>query len=40
MRTYLEKTHHKERTGRVVQSVGPELKPQYHKIKRKKIEDE
>jgi hypothetical protein len=29
MRPYLEKTHHKKRTGGVDQGVGPEFKPQY-----------
>jgi hypothetical protein len=28
-----KKTHHKKRTGRVAQGVGPEFKPQYHKKK-------
>jgi hypothetical protein len=37
MRTYLEKTHHKKRTGGVAQGVGPEFKPQYHQKKKKKV---
>jgi hypothetical protein len=32
MRAFLEKTHHKKRAGGVAQGVGPEFKPQYHKI--------
>jgi hypothetical protein len=36
VRPYLEKTHHKKRTGRVAQGVGPEFKPQYCKKKKKK----
>jgi hypothetical protein len=35
MRPYLEKTHHKKRTGGVAQDVGPEFKPQYSKKKKK-----
>jgi hypothetical protein len=33
MKHYLKKTHHKERSGGVVQVIGPEFKPQYHKKK-------
>jgi hypothetical protein len=32
MRPYLEKFHHKKNAGGVAQGVGPEFKPQYHKI--------
>jgi hypothetical protein len=35
MRPYLKKTHHKKRAAVVVQGVGPEFKPQYHKRKKK-----
>jgi hypothetical protein len=31
-----QKNLHKKRAGEVVQSVGPEFKPQYHKKKKKK----
>jgi hypothetical protein len=34
---YLEKPYHKNRTGGVAQSKGPEFKPQYHKKAKKKI---
>jgi hypothetical protein len=34
---YLEKTHHKIRSGGVPQGVGPELKPQYSPPKKKKL---
>jgi hypothetical protein len=37
-RTYLKKTHHKKRADGVVQGVGPEFKPQYHKKKERKKE--
>jgi hypothetical protein len=30
--TLSQKTHHKKRTGGVAQVVGPEFKPQHHKI--------
>jgi hypothetical protein len=33
---YLEKTHHNERDGGVVQGIGPEFKPQYCKKKKKR----
>jgi hypothetical protein len=33
MRTYLEKTHYKNRTGGVDQGEGPEFNLQYHKNK-------
>jgi hypothetical protein len=33
VRPYFEKTHYKK-AGRVVQGVGPEFKPQYHKKKK------
>jgi hypothetical protein len=33
MEPYLEKTLHKNRAGGVVQSVGPEFKPQHRKKK-------
>jgi hypothetical protein len=36
---YLEKTHHKKRAGGVAQGVGPELKPQYCKKKKKEKKD-
>jgi hypothetical protein len=32
---YFEKLHHKKRGGGMVQGVGPEFKPQYHKKKKK-----
>jgi hypothetical protein len=32
MRPYFKKTHYKKRAGGVAQGVGPEFKPQYHKI--------
>jgi hypothetical protein len=35
LRPYLKNTHHKNRDGGVVQGVGPEFKPQYHKNKTK-----
>jgi hypothetical protein len=35
MRPYLGKTYHKKRVGGVAQDVGPEIKPQYHKKKKK-----
>jgi hypothetical protein len=31
MRPYLEKTHHKNRAGRVAQDIGPEFKLQHCK---------
>jgi hypothetical protein len=34
----LKKTHHKKRAGGVAQGVGPEFKAQYHKEKKKDIE--
>jgi hypothetical protein len=37
---YLEKTQHKKRVGGVVQGVGPEFKPQYHKKKKEKRKKE
>jgi hypothetical protein len=36
VRPYLERTHHRKRTGGVAQGVDPEFKPQYHKKKKKK----
>jgi hypothetical protein len=33
MRPYLEKTHHKKRSGRMAQGLGPEFKSQYCKKK-------
>jgi ribosomal protein L44E len=33
-----KKTHHKNRSGRVAQGVGPEFKPQYHQKKKKEKE--
>jgi hypothetical protein len=35
MRPYLEKNHHKRACG-VAQDIGPEFKPQYHKINKTK----
>jgi hypothetical protein len=35
LRPYLENTLHKKRAGGVAQSVGPEFKSQYLKIKRR-----
>jgi hypothetical protein len=34
-RSYLEKTHHKNKAGGAAQGVGPEFKLQYHKKERK-----
>jgi hypothetical protein len=34
--TILKKAHHKNRAGGVAQGEGPEIKPQYHKKKKKK----
>jgi hypothetical protein len=36
VRPYLEKNLSQKRTGGVVQGVGPEFKPQYHKTKKEK----
>jgi hypothetical protein len=38
VRSYLEKTLHKKRAGRVAQSEGSEFKPQHRKKKKKKKE--
>jgi hypothetical protein len=40
MRSYLEKTLHKKRAGRVAQGVGPEFKPQYCQKKKKSNQEE
>jgi hypothetical protein len=37
MRPYLEKKKSQERTGGVAQGIGPEIKPQYCKKKKKVI---
>jgi hypothetical protein len=36
LRTYLEKTLHKNMAGGVAHGEGPEFKPQYHKKKKRK----
>jgi hypothetical protein len=38
MRPYLKKKKSQKRTGIVVQGVGPEFKPQYHKKKVRGVE--
>jgi hypothetical protein len=41
LKTLSQNTHHKERAGGMVQGVGSEFKPQYHKkIKKKRTKIE
>jgi hypothetical protein len=37
VRLYFKNTHYQKRAGGVAQGVGPELRPQYCKKKKKKI---
>jgi hypothetical protein len=37
VRPYLEKSLSQKRAGGVAQGIGPELKPQYHKKKKKSL---